>query len=237
MLIISKYIDYYDKLVNMYGVDTKIVYNRNLEVSGSVTLRISDESVIKVPDPVDERIFSKSKIDICRSKKYNRDLVALTLAAVERGYKFFCILVVCGRPFLLGGNRINSKPVYEVADEPFMELLYKRDFRPIKFEDKRYFINLSKVIKNPVYIIYDVKHTRQQDECCFTISNAPALCSIIGFTKLYSEEQIYQDISYHLTNVVNDSPDVQPEGRPPQSDVEKIVAHGLDLKTSFRHRK
>lgn len=59
----------------------------------------------------------------------------------------------------------------------------------------------------------------------------------VGIASIISPEQMYQDISYFMGNIINEVPDLQPAGKPPMTDKEKIISHGLDIKASFRHRK
>ena len=61
--------------------------------------------------------------------------------------------------------------------------------------------------------------------------NIPIL-SEYGMAAFYPAEEIYQDISQFLGWLVNN-----PEIPNKQTDTEKIVTHGFDLKESFRHRK
>jgi hypothetical protein len=56
----------------------------------------------------------------------------------------------------------------------------------------------------------------------------------LGMASIIGPEQMYQDISYFLGNIMKESPDMMPPTK--MSDKEKIVGHGFDLKQSFRHR-
>lgn len=57
----------------------------------------------------------------------------------------------------------------------------------------------------------------------------------IGFDKIANPEQLYQDISYFMGNIIKESPDMMPTTK--MTDKEKIAQHGFDFKQSFRHRK
>jgi hypothetical protein len=58
----------------------------------------------------------------------------------------------------------------------------------------------------------------------------------LGIAALISPEQIYQDLSYFMGNIINESPDLMPEAKPPMTDKERVLSHGFDIKKSFRHR-
>lgn len=56
----------------------------------------------------------------------------------------------------------------------------------------------------------------------------------VGIDKLIPPEQMYQELSYFVGNIMNESPDMMPPTK--MTDKEKIVQHGFDFKQSFRHR-
>lgn len=89
-------------------------------------------------------------------------------------------------------------------------------------------IRISKEIHAPVFCLSEWGN--------FVEGIVPNLGEL-GIPAIVSAEQMYQDLSYFMGNVINESPDIQPAGKPPQTDREKVVSHGFDLKTSFRHRK
>lgn len=64
--------------------------------------------------------------------------------------------------------------------------------------------------------------------------NVPIL-STMGIPALIPAEQLYQDIAYFLGNTMKGSPDLMPATA--QTDKEKILSAGFDIKASFRHRK
>lgn len=57
----------------------------------------------------------------------------------------------------------------------------------------------------------------------------------LGIASVYSPEQLYQDLSYFIGNIMKDNPDINPPVI--IEDIHKITGHGFDLKQSFRHRK
>ncbi|MNL14187.1 hypothetical protein D3C87_1351180 [compost metagenome] len=58
----------------------------------------------------------------------------------------------------------------------------------------------------------------------------------LDFGKVLPAEQLWQDIQYYLLNLINESPDMAPPPRPPQTNLEKLQSHGFDKRWSFRHR-
>lgn len=94
-------------------------------------------------------------------------------------------------------------------------------------------IELSRFLNNSPVFYYSDSNTGSRG---MEIYEAPLLASSL-LIEIYKIQQIYQDIDYFVTNIVRESPDVQPAGKPPQTDVEKLESHGFDKQQSFRHRK
>ena len=93
-------------------------------------------------------------------------------------------------------------------------------------------LDISRQINTPVFtFVYYPYRSGSEIE---VDENIPIL-SDLGFASLYSAEQTYQDISYFLCNIMNESPDMSKPNI--LSDKEKIVSHGFDNVISFRHRK
>lgn len=224
----------------MYGVDDKVVFDRTKLLPPTVDVYVPDE------DP--PRLYSSN------SKGSTVEYEGHTLHVSS-----YRILSVCGKPFLIGKTEtlysgiMYSSPVLMdsismlIRHEPKKD---KYDWRkPFQYgQPYRFLEKMHKQIGSPILIIYGEVNDRSLSSQVHryrlsplfigpTPEPIPNLSEIKGLAKVYTPEQIYQDISYWVTNVLNTSPDVQPAGAPPQTDKEKIVAHGLDLKQSFRHRK
>lgn len=253
MLIISKFKDYYDKVSFIYGIDKKLVFNRDANLPSNFILHISDEKVIR---PIGH-IRDSNKLEM--------------QTLIDRGLNSISLLVVCGKIFYLGHFQKNQELIqyqyigrkdtrkiknvakenptffyhFELINEDIIHSSCRNSFFFSKNEkddlmNKRYIIELTKKVKSPVFIIEDVevRHRQNLDDYCFSINDkVPCLSLIKCFAKKYNENQLYQDLCYYLGNVINESPDVQPAGKPEQTNIEKVVSHGFDKKQSFRHRK
>ncbi len=96
-------------------------------------------------------------------------------------------------------------------------------------------IYVSRQIKAPVFT-FTTKTDKDQRDIVVVDPKVPML-QAYGMNELFPPEMLYQELAYYVANTINESPDVQPAGKPPMSDKEKITSHGFDLKQSFRHRK
>lgn len=120
-------------------------------------------------------------------------------------------------------------PLYIQFTRPY-DWLYS-GFEPFE-QDKQYkgLVELSKLIGHPVFVITDTGYNISISRKC------PHLAKH-GVHNIIPAEQMYQDLYYFLGNVIQPSPDMMPEQKPPMTDKERILSHGFDLKKSFRHRK
>ena len=239
MRILSKRKDYYDQVGNIYGVDEKVIFDRNKKLPAKVRLVMMDEAPIPLRQPVTYYQFGS---------RFSTEF--LTECQMDN-IQGFTTVSVCGKPFIVakkGGifeGHEYIEPYYEVPSDTIMHLGFSPN--PYAGKSVKYLERIHKEIGSPIFMLWNFSGVRGSASPLtydFTLSDRygqlvvpiPILDNIKGFAKLYPAEQLYQDISYWISNVLNVSPDVQPEGAPPQTDKEKIVAHGLDLKKSFRHR-
>lgn len=87
---------------------------------------------------------------------------------------------------------------------------------------------ISRKLNAPVF-------TYRLDDGFVSVDGEIPILKDIGIDKLIPPEQLYQDISYFMGNIIKESPDMMPATK--MTDKEKIQQHGFDLKQSFRHRK
>lgn len=218
MKIISKFKDYYDWIANIYGTDKSIVYNRNTPI---VVNKVAHKGIPFLP----------------RSSNYYTD-------KSDYHFKF---LVICGKLYVVA-KRNEFNPIYGVdyfhyikakwelvtEEHPASYVLSKNRFgqqnyfNVISSIDSNNIIALSVKVGAPVFTFIE-----RNDEILVD-QEVPNLAEI-GVASRYSPEQIYQDISYFICNILKESPDLAPPSK--ITDNEKIVSHGFDLKQSFRHRK
>lgn len=212
MKIKSKFKDYYDYVAHAYGwADEKITYVRD-----------------RFPHTGDglKSFFINFSGDILSPpSRFSRNVIDHEFKWVIVAGKYYLILAPAYTEdwFLYSPTHPVAK---ELMDSPSMYL---------GFEDNR-LIELSRVLKAPVFCIkgtnYNWRAKRIDVEVNYDIPNLGEL----GFASIISPEQMYQDISYFMGNVIHISPDMMPEPNPAMTDKERILSHGFDLRASFRHR-
>ncbi len=216
MYIISPFKDFYDFVGTQYGIDKKITYVRNKTTELNV---IFDYFSFEIP-------FKLLKTPLVNFNY--RDKILLKW------------LVVTGKYYLLIADIIpGCKTKFRLlSQEDFVKYIAARNRSYDNFigvEDSSA-VKLSKILKSPVFCAVTENNFLRQQANASSIKvdiNVPCLAEF-GLTKLLDPFTLYQDISYYVTNVLNDSPDTQP---PVEVDNKnKILQHGFDLKQSFRHR-
>ena len=236
MKIISKYKDYYDYLVHLYGEDEKVVYNRgDISVKGSnVSIPSTFHSEkLSLPIFVDHKDRLFMNFGDPKSKWRNDSIIN-------------CWLVVVGKVYPLIEKTEDAIVRYEILDgEKHKKLgkFFKRKYfypeydSPVTEVGQHFWWvdEICKELDSPVFIMKDVVCYQRSLECTVKNRYFP-LKDIEGFVSLYSPEQIYQDINHYILNTMRESPDYMPPGNPAQTNEEKIVSHGFDKKISFRHR-
>lgn len=218
MKIISKFKDFYDHISYIYGKDPKVTWERKL---------FNDHFPLFTPDTFSKKELELDGLHIPSNCKYE-----------------FRWLIVCGKQYLLFRKSESPKTSGDIwtayKDSEEVEdyvRIYKNSKRinwsywstkpPEHYMGQFYQKNLDFCIKHKSPIIVT--------EGSKFVTDSPILGNIVNFVSMYSAEQIYQDISYFLSNQINGSPDINP---PVSIDNNgKIEAHGFDLKQSFRHRK
>jgi len=221
MKIISKFVDYYDYLSTIYGIEKKFVFNRNIKLPEYITLPSLNEALLRI-------------------LKYKSMPFKIN------------ILAVCGKAFLLQQSRTYAgQDTTLITSELDSPVLWKKLFR---VRNKRYaslsvyatlvyddifnlplkdILDLSKQVGSPIFIIEDVS---VGDNRTVTLKINPTIPKLSEFklSRLYPEEQLYQDVEYFISNLLKDSPDLNPPIEIDNND--RIVKHGFDIKASFRHR-
>jgi hypothetical protein len=97
-----------------------------------------------------------------------------------------------------------------------------------RHQPKDYLIELHKMLNVPVFMFYNNRTLLDSDYWTVNLGE-------LGIGRLYSPEQIYQEISQFISNVMVENADILPPVE--ISDKDKIVGHGFDIKQSFRNRK
>jgi len=212
VIVISKFTDYYDQVAHTYGKDPLIRYER-LE--------------IKNTGPFEFRSLM-APFGTFRSSDYGKR----PLIVGERVYTVFYKLQEYPIKYFL------ADASHEMFDKPSHVRRHYRN-EPYYFKSS-YAIELCRLIGQPVFWIenswYEFDKDRKikgRGEHFIKVSrNPPILCEIANFAKLYPADQIYQDLSHVMGNLMHNPPDDNP---PVQVD-EKVrwAKKGFDAKTSFR---
>lgn len=257
MIIKSKFTDYYDYVGSTLGFDPKIIYLRN-NISGDAGFEGKHEfkipGILQQPRLIERRVYLhfngdrtshhvpefKFKLLIVCGKMYllvseNTDKKHETVEGIWTAFQIF--------------NPDKHPRVYKVIESyieenrrynwwntgrSFIELENHLGFTSDKL------IELCEKVNQPVFVIKEINYDRSSVGSIggFTLieveDKIPKLKDI-GFTSLVDPIKLFYDISFFMTNVLRDNPDVE---HPVEvSDKDKIPQHGFDLKQSFRHRK
>lgn len=91
-------------------------------------------------------------------------------------------------------------------------------------------VQLSREVGSPVFFI--APSLSRKDQKIARVSNETPILKDLGFSKVVSPQQMYQDISYFVGNTLNECPDSSPPEK--VSDSVRLVQRGFDPKLSFR---
>jgi hypothetical protein len=219
----SNYKDYYDHVAHIYGGgDPKFVYAR---------VPIAADRCCGIIDRADGYELEMNRL-------YNRNF-----KHNDYQYKY---LVIAGKRYLLSkkwtaGELIpleftlftekNFPEEYAYArNNPYRRISYDKEIGgeyPILTE-------IARMVGAPVYCINSVRWTTDKKYQITVDQNIPVLANY-DIPTIISPEQLYQDLSYYVANTMHPSPDLIVNDN--QSNREKILGHGFDVKQSFRHRK
>jgi len=222
MRIISPFKDYYDHIAYIYGGgDPKIVYERRK--------RIADEDLQLLTDTTFNGVHSPSlwlnPVSPVKSKG--------TLCVAGRT---FCLMhdTETGEVFVHNPKKRDEYVRYVGYRWATMNEERRKQEEPNLTYVDNGAIMLSRMAKAPVFLIKDVIYGegKQFHAKTYVIDKETPILSTIGMAALYPPEQIYQDLAYYISNLMNESPDMMPP-----TVQQKIESHGFDLKQSFRHRK
>lgn len=220
MKIISKYKDYYDFVGYHYGQDEKIVYNR-------------------------KELGNLIGVTECSNSTYHK-----YIPNIRHDTNYYSWILICGRSYLL--YRQAPQSINQIGgmceewrivppESPLMNMIIesKQWISSIGYTDKEYYfgglteagIDVCREYKQPVLHING--RFKSNDILC--VHNAIPNLGKLGFASVLDPHWLYQEISYFMGNIINESPDMQP--RYQTSDKIKLESAGFDCVESFRHRK
>lgn len=239
MKIKSSFKDYYDFIAWQYGGgDPDLVYVRDrlkdLKQIPGGDGQYETSIEIKAPELADDLGFIK------------HTFLGKGVLAIEHDFDFMWISI-CGAAYLM------VSPKYAVDWKVLNEKDHSTVWSHLKHNNRSVFSwmrnekmkpfpgaylgnksskldEISKTLKAPVFSF----DTISSSGIIVVDSRIPILGNF-GFDKLIPPEQLYQDLSYYLANVLRESPDLVVNDN--MTNKEKIVQHGFDYKQSFRHRK
>lgn len=223
MILHSKFRDYYDYLIGIYGKDDKIVYDR---------------------ETLNETIFVHNTqfMRMEAVRKYRRNLRRID---IEEEFLFVngkCYPRVSEYQDDGTYTKMDFCDFSSLTSQDIQSFYRFRDPKSFIFIDHHgmehpYFIMLSRLVGNPIFIIkrHYVSSSSKKDYVEFLVE--PVNLSEIGFQKFIPPHELYVELQYFLVNVLKPVPDSMPEGKPPLTDNERLLAKGFDKKISFRHRK
>lgn len=246
MKISSPFQDYYDHVPHVYGDggDPKVLYVRTRVEPLGMFYDGTQHDDIPVEDCIFHMVNYKSKFKI-------GEQLYQTAAVIICGkiYPVVRKAPVIGRPMKAMEGFHVCTPFYQ--SDKFAKAQYQgsvfdrklRDYRPRvftsmdeAFPESAVALQLCRDLRQPVLFVFDSNRTAYRSYKWDVHRRIPIL-SHMGFANVLEPTKLYQDIAYFVGNYVNETPDTQPAGKPPQTDKDKIASHGFDSKISFRHRK
>lgn len=232
MVIKSPWKDYYDFISHQYGGgDPKVVYVRN---------RISPLRRTWITGSILE-----SNVEVEMDGRFPlyalRDLVEWK----DRDTKTVSYLIVSGKAYLMQkiGDTFNDDVnTFQVQSLDALEEFNKPHSRrwSVKHDygelgkEYPFFVELSRKIKAPVFVIRRVERIHKSDKLKVTIAGQCPILQKIEMPALIPAAQIYQELAYFMGNTIKEHPDTEPPVE--VSNTSKILNAGFDLRQSFRHR-
>lgn len=212
--------DYYDHISHIYGSDSSIQYIRKR------LLPLRRTSCFSYPDilPIDQKNIKQ-------------------LPLTDNQDYCFKWLSVCGKYYLLVGLSGLAPPEWKILSpklhpDTWAYLNAPRSFYREPRSTADYLgvfsdslVELSRKVNAPVFTF--TKYRYKEESVVYVDSEIPNLGNL-GMSKIVTPEQMYQELSYFMGNIIKESPDVSPPTK--MTDKEKITQHGFDNRISFRHR-
>lgn len=219
MKILSSFKDYYDFVSTQYGVDDRIVYNRNK----------IENTPIKVP--LTYKPISTSGLDLFYRPTHDTDFDYRWLVVTGKSY-----LVIQRQAFVPNFPRVwelySEYKHKDLVDKLKSKLIYRpRTIDSLMGFEDPFYVALHKTLKMPVFMVTRAVFSRER---FLLIDNAVPHLGNLGFASLVEPTKVFQNISHYLTDIISQTPDTLPLVT--VSDIDLIVGKGFDLKQSFRHR-
>ncbi len=226
MKIKSNYRDYYDHVAHMYGGgDPKFVYARVPITADKCSVIITDDQARDLNmtrlwrrELLDQHAYD-SKYIVIAGKRYLVVRKWRTNELVPQEYRLF--------------TEKNFPEEYEYNRKLRYSWRRVDDYSSEIGGESPILTQIALAFNAPVYSIDQIRRGDRGVEVVID-KNIPILANY-EIPTIISAEQLYQDLSYYVANTMHPSPDLIVNDN--QSDKEKIMGHGFDVKQSFRHRK
>lgn len=208
MKIISKYKDYYDYLVGIYGEDPLAVFDRRYDVIQKPSI-FSDEYV-----PYEIAIAGKIfKIYQYRDKFYYtpEELFKLNTLLLEDNK----------RPLIANYHRYDKKEITIKSFERLKEI-----------DEEKSITNINHLLRKPILMKDHFGPLIHVDKFRNETKWSVIRLEDFHLNKYVPADAVFREISGFLL-WLNDNPEIPNN----QTNNEKIVTHGFDLKHSFRNTK
>ena len=221
MKIISNFRDYYDYVPHLYGGgDPKIVFVRprlNINRVARVDLTSFDEMAFK-------RINILGRYLTGRNNSYKSQL----LIAGDRIFYYTKYEPVNPKLWENTYSLITQKVIDKVFNERFSWREEARNPKLASFinHQDKHFIDLCRHVGRPVFSLFSGNGGD------WKVGEISPNLGEMGVASFIEAEDMYQNLSYLVGNLMKDSPDISPPVE--LSDKHRILKHGFDLKTSFR---
>lgn len=258
MLIISKFIDYYDKVGAQFGVDKSIVYQRK-EICNPSEWRKRDNPHIETINKKDLYAIQDQFKTVFRYESFSPNCGEMqfpTTTPWEEHHTWW-LVYFCGQPYIVlelqvsghyeGTNYVNSGSTW-IHEPGIIEILQEKAKEPQKRKpkygrrsdnewletlsliEKIKGLDFSKFLfeKKVPVFAYRISGSIWSDETGGLILN-PKLANW-EFWKVKDPFTAFQEIQQYISGVIGTG------GNEPVAtdDKYKILSHGFDLKTSFR---
>ena len=233
MRIISPFKDYYDHVAYIYGGgDNRHVYQRSIITPKKEDFCFFDDIVEETSDKI---VLTSSR---------NNNLGHLP-HFYDGGKYLYMLCCIAGQQHYLR-RHVLEEPEFKLINikdlkkddsylltrfEHYLLTQFEQQFKQINKD----LLSISRDLDAPVFMISSIRSDGRKFH--FYINKKIPTLSNYGFASVISPEQMYQNIEYFISNLINECPDLAPIPKPPMTNKEKILSHGFDLKKSFRHRK
>lgn len=223
MRIISKTKDYWDYIPKMYdpAQDSKLVYHRKSELSNSskTCSDLDNKDLLRKIRSTTSTFYRRTEIDVITIFFAGKIYYCLCCELeVDAKYFFYTIDDLV--------NHFKDRKIKYLSEE-----LSRRYTHGAKKGRYRYQLHQGKAM--PEAILWN------RDLVCSSIDQygnftKDIILNDLNFSQMFSPEQAFQEFNTHFSSLMNLE---EMKDHDILDDRSKILAKGMDLKRSFRHRK